>query len=117
MPQERPSLGAPGSGGGAVSRADRTIGPMRLDPNPSHYRPVHQPGRPKRDLSRPLPSALSWTVLVVSALRWRPRVAGGLPWWIPAWYAAVSLVAFVAYGLDKRAAKRVRRASRSRRCS
>ena len=29
-----------------------------------------------------------------------------LPWWIPAWYAAVSLVAFVAYGLDKRAAKR-----------
>lgn len=33
-------------------------------------------------------------------------VAAWLPWWVPAWYGAVSLVAFVAYGLDKRAAKR-----------
>lgn len=33
-------------------------------------------------------------------------VAAGLPWWVPASYGVVSIVAFVAYGLDKRAAKR-----------
>ena len=33
-------------------------------------------------------------------------VVDWLPWWVPAWYGAVSLVAFAAYGLDKRAAKR-----------
>ena len=29
-----------------------------------------------------------------------------LPWWVGAWYAAWSLVAFTGYGLDKAAAKR-----------
>ena len=33
-------------------------------------------------------------------------VGAALPWWVPAWYGAVSIVAFAAYGLDKRAAKR-----------
>ena len=63
--------------------------------------------RPDRDLSRPLPSALSWTVLAVFAAALLVAVAvAGLPWWVPAWYGAASLVAIVAYGLDKRAAKR-----------
>ena len=74
---------------------------MRPAPNPTRA------PRPDRDLSRPLPSALSWTVLVVFGAALAAAVAvAGLPWWIPAWYGAVSLVAVVAYGLDKRAAKR-----------
>ena len=105
MPPERRRR--PRSGGGAASGADRTIVPMRLDPNPPRPRPVHQPGRPERDLSRPLPSALSWTVLATFAAALAIAiVAGGLSWWILAWYGALSAVAFVAYGLDKSAAKR-----------
>jgi len=65
------------------------------------------PSRPDRDLSRPLPAALSWTVLALFAAAFAIAVAvGALPWWIAAWYAAASLVAFAAYGLDKRAARR-----------
>ena len=46
-------------------------------------------------------------MLVVFAVALTAAVAvAGLPWWVPAWYGAVSLVAFVAYGFDKRAAKR-----------
>ena len=33
-------------------------------------------------------------------------VAGALPWWVPVGYGALGLVAFIAYGLDKDAAKR-----------
>jgi uncharacterized membrane protein YsdA (DUF1294 family) len=29
-----------------------------------------------------------------------------VPWWLAAWYAAASVVAFAAYGLDKAAARR-----------
>jgi uncharacterized membrane protein YsdA (DUF1294 family) len=80
---------------------------MRLDPNPPRPRPLHQPGRPERDFSRPLPSALSWTVLAIFAAALAIAVvAGGLSWWILAWYGALSAVAFFAYGLDKSAAKR-----------
>ncbi|MFB6610182.1 DUF1294 domain-containing protein [Agromyces sp. NPDC056379] len=72
---------------------------MRLAPNP--------PRRHDRDFSRPLPSALSWTVLAVFAAALAVAVvAAGLPWWVPASYGVVSIVAVVAYGLDKRAAKR-----------
>ena len=80
---------------------------MRLDPNPPRPRPTHQRGRPERDLSRPLPSALSWAVLALFAAALALAVvAGALPWWVPVGYGALGLVAFVAYGLDKDAAKR-----------
>ncbi|MFH8252519.1 DUF1294 domain-containing protein [Microbacterium sp. B2969] len=60
-----------------------------------------------RDLSRPLPAALSWTVLGVFVAAFATAwFALTLPWWLPALYGALSVVAFAAYGLDKRAAKR-----------
>ena len=63
--------------------------------------------RPDRDLSRPLPASLSWTVLVVFAGALPLAVAAfDLPWWLAAWYGAASVVAFVVYGADKSAARR-----------
>ncbi|QKJ21191.1 DUF1294 domain-containing protein [Microbacterium hominis] len=61
-------------------------------------------------MSRPLPAALSWSVL-------GGFVAGfaiafemfDLPMWMPLLYAGVSLVAFAAYGIDKSAARREHR--------
>ncbi|WP_243077285.1 DUF1294 domain-containing protein [Microbacterium sp. SS28] len=69
-------------------------------------RPAAVDDRP-RDLSRPLPAGLSWGVLVVFAATFgAASVILDLPWWMPALYGALSLVAFAAYGLDKRAARR-----------
>ncbi|WP_345802260.1 DUF1294 domain-containing protein [Microbacterium sp. AZCO] len=60
-----------------------------------------------RDLSVPLPAALSWTVLVVFVAALAVAyVVLALPWWLPAAYAVLSVVAFAAYALDKRAARR-----------
>ena len=50
-----------------------------------------------RDLSRPLPAALSWCTLVAFiAVFGIAFVALGLPWWMPALYLAMSVVAFAA---------------------
>ncbi|MDY0910051.1 DUF1294 domain-containing protein [Microbacterium sp. CFBP9034] len=60
-----------------------------------------------RDLSRPLPAALSWTVLIAFVAAFALTILIlGLPWWMPALYAVLSLIAFAAYGLDKSAARR-----------
>ena len=60
-----------------------------------------------RDLSRPLPAAVSWgTLLTFIAVFGIAFVTLGLPWWMPALYLAMSVVAFAAYGLDKAAAGR-----------
>lgn len=63
-----------------------------------------------RDLSQPLPAALSWSVLgaFVVALSVACLVLD-LPWWMPALYGVVSLVTIAAYGVDKAAARRGRR--------
>ncbi len=59
-----------------------------------------------RDLSRPLPSALSWSVLCAFVVTLSIAcIALSLPWWMPALYGALSLVAFTAYGIDKAAAR------------
>ena len=66
----------------------------------------HSVERP-RDLSRPLPSALSWTVLLAFTAAFAIAFAAlELPWWIPALYVAMSLITFTAYALDKSAARR-----------
>ncbi|WP_203579178.1 DUF1294 domain-containing protein [Microbacterium hibisci] len=76
----------------------------------SHPRPrasVSAPERPGRDLSKPLPSALSWIVLLVFAGAFAIAYVGfDLPWWLLAVYGGASVVAFAAYGLDKAAARR-----------
>lgn len=60
-----------------------------------------------RDLSRPLPSGISWTVLITFVAAFAVAViALGLPWWMPALYVAMSVIAFAAYGFDKAAARR-----------
>lgn len=59
-----------------------------------------------RDMSKPLPSALSWTVLCVFAAALAVAYfAVHLPLWIPVLYLVMSIVDFAAYGLDKSAAK------------
>lgn len=60
-----------------------------------------------RDLSRPLPSALSWIVLVafVGAIAVAYFVVP-VPLWIVGVYAVMSVIAFVAYGIDKSAARK-----------
>ncbi|WP_400995343.1 DUF1294 domain-containing protein [Agromyces sp. GXQ0307] len=71
-------------------------------------RPV-RPSRakPDRDLSRPLPAALSWSMLAAFAIVVAIAVlVGAVPWWLAAWYGAASVIAVVAYGIDKAAAKR-----------
>ncbi|WES65711.1 DUF1294 domain-containing protein [Microbacter sp. GSS18] len=61
----------------------------------------------ERDLSRPLPAGLSWTTLALFTpalvLAW---TLVPLPWWVPAAYGAMSVIAFAAYGLDKLAARK-----------
>jgi len=57
-------------------------------------------------MSKPLPSALSWTVLCGFAAAFPVAyVAAGLPLWIPVLYLAMSVGGFAAYGVDKSAAK------------
>lgn len=76
-------------------------------PSPRARAPLASPERPSRDLSRPLPAALSWTVLVVFAAVFATGcLVLELAWWVPALYGAASVVAFAAYGLDKSAARR-----------
>jgi len=59
-----------------------------------------------RDLSKPLPSALSWTVLCAFGVTLAVvYVVADLPPWIPMAYLVMSVVTFVAYGVDKAAAK------------
>lgn len=65
------------------------------------------PERPGRDLSPPLPPALSWiTLLVFAAGLAITVVVVDLAWWVPVLYGAASLVAFAVYGIDKSAARR-----------
>lgn len=93
----------------------RTIGGMR--PHPAATRHRGRPGpssasargaaRPDRDLPPPLPAALSWGVLAAFAAALTVAVpVFDLPWWLAAWYLVASVVAFVAYGIDKSAARR-----------
>lgn len=71
-------------------------------------RPSSAAERP-RDLSKPLPAALSWGVLVAFVAAFAVAyVVLDLPWWLPALYSVLSVIAFAAYGLDKRAARRDR---------
>ncbi len=70
-------------------------------------RPGDTAAAPSRDLSRPLPAALSWITLAVFAGAFAVAyLVLSLPWWIPALYAVLSVLAFVAYAIDKRAARR-----------
>ncbi|MEV4688011.1 DUF1294 domain-containing protein [Microbacterium sp. LWH3-1.2] len=76
-------------------------------PNPRPRVPLATPVRPGRDLSKPLPAALSWITLVAFAAALAGAyVALGLAWWVPALYGAASIVAFAVYGIDKAAARR-----------
>lgn len=69
--------------------------------------PLATPDRPGRDLSQPLPPALSWITLLIFAAAFTVMyVVVGLAWWVPVLYGAASLVAFATYGLDKSAARR-----------
>jgi len=59
-----------------------------------------------RDMSKPLPPALSWTVLCGFAAAFPVAYfAADLPLWIPVLYLVMSVGGFAAYGIDKSAAK------------
>jgi uncharacterized membrane protein YsdA (DUF1294 family) len=80
---------------------------MSLAPDRGHRNAPAERGGSSRDLSRPLPAALSWCTLVAFIATFGIAfVTLGLPWWMPALYLAMSLVAFAAYGFDKAAAGR-----------
>jgi uncharacterized membrane protein YsdA (DUF1294 family) len=80
---------------------------MRVEPTGARQGPLPGSPRPGRDLSRPLPAALSWTVLAVFLGAFAIAfVALDLPWWLPAWYGTLSLASFTAYAADKSAARR-----------
>ncbi|WP_448808658.1 DUF1294 domain-containing protein [Agromyces bauzanensis] len=80
---------------------------MRLESSPSRGRAQQRSPRAERDLSRPLPAALSWVVLgAFVGILATAVLALGMSWWLPAWYAALSIVAFAAYGFDKASARR-----------
>ena len=69
--------------------------------------PVVAPERPGRDLSKPLPPAVSWITLLVFAVGFAVTyLVFSLTWWVPVLYGAASLVTFAAYGIDKSAARR-----------
>ncbi|WP_353829140.1 DUF1294 domain-containing protein [Agromyces sp. SYSU T0242] len=78
--------------------------PRPASGSPRSARPAD---RPERDLSRPLPAGLSWGVLAVfgSAIA-VGAVTGAVPWWLAAWFGIASVVGFVAYAIDKAAARR-----------
>ena len=58
-----------------------------------------------RDMSQPLPAALSWTVLVVFTLAFAAAIVMlGTPRWLTALYGVMSVTAFLVYGFDKSAA-------------
>ncbi|MBD3941889.1 DUF1294 domain-containing protein [Microbacterium sp. NEAU-LLC] len=61
-------------------------------------------------MSKPLPSTLSWTVLLVFIAAFAVAcLAADLPLWIPVLYLVMSVVGFAAYGVDKSAARAGRR--------
>ncbi|GAB3604455.1 DUF1294 domain-containing protein [Microbacterium aureliae] len=63
----------------------------------------------ERDFTKPLPAALSWIALAAFAAALAVAyVALSLPWWMPAAYAALSILSFATYAADKAAAKRNR---------
>lgn len=63
-----------------------------------------------RDPARPLPPALSWTVLCAFVVGFSVAYALlDLPLWMPALYGALSVVAVAAYRIDKVAARSHRR--------
>lgn len=73
---------------------------------PSPRAPYGAP-RSERDLSRPLPAALSWGVLVAFVTVLAVAVVWfDMPLWMPAVYAVMSVIAFAAFGIDKSAARR-----------
>jgi uncharacterized membrane protein YsdA (DUF1294 family) len=80
---------------------------MPFDATRSSPRAPSGTPRPDRDMSRPLPAALSWGVLVafVTVLA-VATVWFDTPLWMPAVYAVMSVIAFAAYGIDKSAARR-----------
>ena len=79
---------------------------MSLAPDRGHRNTPAERAGSSRDLSRPLPAALSWCTLVVFIAAFGIAfVTLGLPWWMPALYVAMSVVAFAAYGVDKAAAR------------
>lgn len=82
-------------------------------PSDSHRRPavttITKP-HADRDMARPLPSALSWIVLVafVAGLGVAILVFDA-PIWFAIVYGAMSVIAFAVYGFDKSAAGRTAR--------
>lgn len=75
--------------------------------SPSPRRTAAPPVRPDRDLSRPLPAALSWSVVLLFVAAFAAAVVlVPLPLWLPAIYGVLSVLAFATYGIDKAAAKR-----------
>ena len=82
-------------------------------PSDSHRRPavttITKP-HADRDMARPLPSALSWVVLVafVAGLTIAILVFDA-PIWFAIVYGVMSVIAFAVYGFDKSAAKRTAR--------
>lgn len=80
---------------------------MIVPMSPAPGRPTTHLSERPRDLSAPLPAAISWGVLVAFTAAFALTfLLLGLPWWLPAFYGAMSVIAFAAYGLDKRAARR-----------
>lgn len=74
------------------------------------YDRSHPAGDRQRDLSRPLPAALSWAVLCAfGALFAVAFIVLDLPWWMSALYGVLSIVTVAAYGIDKSAARGHRR--------
>jgi uncharacterized membrane protein YsdA (DUF1294 family) len=76
-------------------------------PSSGSVRPSSGSVRPDRDMSRPLPAALSWSVLLVFTVGFAVAVVVlGIPLWVPAAYGVMSVIAFTVYGFDKSAARR-----------
>lgn len=109
-----------GSGSRQVPARSASAGPLdesggvpRIDQmTPGSARAAHLTAGEKhaRDLSKPLPSALSWTILCAFGVTLPVvYVIADLPLWIPMVYLVMSITAFAAYGVDKAAAKADRR--------
>ena len=80
---------------------------MSLTPDRDRRTATAERAGSSRDLSRPLPAAVSWWTLSAFVVALGIAfVTLGLPWWMPALYLAMILIAFAAYGFDKAAAGR-----------
>lgn len=83
---------------------------MPVPPSPRSARPVNSGVRPDRDLSRPLPAALSWSALIAFSGAFAVTTTLlDVPLWLPALYAVMSVITFLTYAWDKSAARRDRR--------